>query len=679
MSKIGISRLLSLLIAVTFYTTHFAAAQQKTRPPAEFVDWLPITDSERVLKSAVVEKDAGAEILLWRVHVVDEYVTNGLQRVLYNYVRMKVFTSEGKEKAGTVDLPYNDSSRILDISGRTIKSDGTILELDKKSVYKRDLVRASGRKEKVVSFAMPGVEPGAILEYRWKQARDDNRFRYLRLEFARDLPIQKITYFLKPLSDEWVASDEMYILPFNCRPTPLESGRDGWTETTVTNVAAFRDEPYAPTDPNVQPWALLYYRSEGSKDPQKYWNDQAKKNYENFKRLLKPDTEQKAAVAQAIEGAKNDEEKIAALAKYVQQHLRSIFDPEVAENERTDFFKKLPKDRDRNSAEIFKGKMALPTEMDCLLGALAVQAGLDVRPAMVANRNEITVNLMSFPERYFLDDTALAIKQGEKWKIFSVGSRNLYPGMLAADNQGMPAVVSDAKSAAFVATVIAPPESSIESRTARLKLSAGGSLTGKVEESYTGYGAERYRSLLEPKSAAQREEWFHDLTVKNFPDVEIKELKIENVDDPAKPLTISYQLDAPRFAQITGKRILFHPNAFRRSQPALFKNSERHYAIQFPFAWKETDVINIELPEGYGLENAESPGNITFGEAGGYLISIATAKKGTATELVVSRELTFGAKGNVDFPASTYPALKRVFDSVQLRDIHTIALREREN
>jgi hypothetical protein len=668
--------LLAIAMMGAYCLPRHVAAQQRTRPPEEFIQWLQISEFDRQLKNAIVKKDSGAEILLWRVHVVDEYVGDGLQRVLYNYVRMKIFNADGKEKAGTVDLPYKDSN-ILDVSGRTIKPDGSIIELDRKSVYKQDLVRASGRKEKVVSFAMPGVEPGAILEYRWKQSQSNNRFRYLRLEFGQELPIQKITYFLRPLSSEWVASDQMYILPFNCSNSPLEVNREGWVETTITNIPAFQDEPYVPTDPNVQPWALLYYRPEGTKDAQKYWNEEAKKSYAQFKKLLKANDEQKSIVARAIEGAKDDEEKITALAKYVQQSIRSAFDPAVTETERMDFLKNFPDDRERTSAEILKSKMALPNEMNVALAALALQAGLDIRLVMVANRNEVSVDPKAFPERYFVDDLALGIKSGTGWKIFSASSRNLYPGMLDADNQGMAAIIADTKSAIFMVTPISPPESSMDSRNATLKLSATGSLSGKVEEFYTGYEGEHYRSLLEPKSAAQRDEWFHDLMVKTFPDIEITELKMENIEDPAKPLTISYQMNAPQFAQIAGKRILFHPNAFRRSQPALFKTSERHNPIQFPFAWKETDLLHIVLPEGYELESAENPGNLNFGEAGGYSLTMSTDKTGTAMELIVSRELAFGADEMVYFPASSYRTLKNIFDKVQIRDTHTIALKEK--
>jgi hypothetical protein len=666
--------LITTLAIAVCYTSQPASAQQSTRAPLEFTTWLPISDSDRELKSSVIEKEAGAEILLWRVHVVDEYLSNGLQRVLWHYVRLKVFDANGKEKAGTVDLPYRDSGGIVDVAGRTIKADGTIVELDKKAIYKRDLVRAGGRKEKVVSFAMPGVENGAILEYRWKQTQDDNRFRYLRLEFTRDLPVQKVTYFMKPLSSNFVASDQMYVIPFNCTPTPLQQDRDGWTETTVTNVAASRDEPYAPSDANVHPWALLYYRPGSSRDPQKYWNEEAKKTYNEFKGQLKPDVEQKAAATQAVADAKTDEEKIVALTTFVRKRLRSIFDPEVTEAERTDFIKKLPENRERNSAEIFKGKFALSSEMNVLFAALASQVGLDVRPVLVANQREVTIDLTTLPERYFIDDVALGMKAGEGWRVFSVSSRYLYPGMLDSEEQGMPAIVTDPKAALIMKTSVTTPDLSVESRSAKLKLSDKGSLSGDVHEGYTGYRAEEYRLRLARQSPAQREQYFHDRIVRMFPDAEVTDLKIENIEDAPAPVLVSYHMDAPLFAQITGKRVFFHPSPFRRSQAAIFSASERRYPVQFPFAWKETDQIQIELPAGFELENADNPGSFNFGDPGGYSLSMAL-RKGTTTELVVNRELTFGAKGSILFPASAYPSLKKVFDEVQLRDSHTLALR----
>ena len=63
------------------------------------------------------------------------------------------------------------------MAAHTIKADGSIVELDKKTVYKRDLVRSGGRSSKVVFFAIPAVEVGAIVEYRWRQTEKRKEWR----------------------------------------------------------------------------------------------------------------------------------------------------------------------------------------------------------------------------------------------------------------------------------------------------------------------------------------------------------------------------------------------------------------------------------------------------------------------------------------------------------------------
>jgi hypothetical protein len=235
-------------------------------------------------------------------------------------------------------------------------------------------------------------------------------------------------------------------------------------------------------------------------------------------------------------------------------------------------------------------------------------------------------------------------------------------------------VVSDPKAAIFISVPVSSPDLSIEKRTANLKLTSEGTLTGDVDESYSGFRAQEYRSRFSRQSAAQREEWVHDRVGRMFPGADVADLKIENVDDATKPIRIVYHLDASLFAQVTGKRILFHPNPFRRSQGTPFTASDRRYPIEFPHAWKEVDEINIDLPSGFELESPENPGSFEFGEPGSYKLSMGV-KKGPVAQLSVVRELTFGAKAKLRFDASVYPGLKKIFDEIQLRDGHTLSLR----
>jgi hypothetical protein len=293
---------------------------------------------------------------------------------------------------------------------------------------------------------------------------------------------------------------------------------------------------------------------------------------------------------------------------------------------------------------------------------------------MVGDREELDFN-PNLADRYFLDNIAMAVKVGDSWKVVDVSRRNLTPGMLPWNEEGVSALITDSKTPVFVKTLVSAPEASLDSRTAQLKLSIDGSLSGEVEESYTGHRAEQYRQELGRMSPAQREEWLHDRTVRMFPSAEVTSLKIENVDDPSKPVQASYHLNAPLFAQITGKRILFQPNVFRRAEAPLFPASERHKPVQFPFGWKEVDKISVTLPVGFTLENGDNPGSLDFGEPGAYALEMRISH-GAIQQLTLNRELTFGNKGLLAFRAESYPTLKKIFDEVHLRDTYSLALKE---
>jgi hypothetical protein len=662
-------------IFCALFLVHTASAQQRTLAPPEFANWLPVTDAERQLSSPAVEKDAGAEVLVWRVHVVDELLGSNrdFQRVFYHYIRLKIFDEKGKEKAGTIDLTYREPGGILEVSGRTVRPDGSILELDKKTVYKRDLVRAGGRRTKAVSFAMPGVEPGAIIEYRWKQTENDNRFRYVRLHFQREFPVQKVTYFVKPLSSQYVPGEQMFLTPFNCKASPIKLENDGYNSTTLENVPAARTEPFAPSEPNLEPWALLYYRQGSLKDPDKYWSEEGKKVYRELKDSLKASDELKSAAAETVSGLQNNSEKLTALVSFLRKNVRNLNDPEITTAEREKFIEKLPNNRFRTAPEIFKSGIATSYEMNVVFAALAMQAGLEARPALVADRLEMTFT-PKLADRYFIDDIAMAVKLGDAWKVLDVSRKSLTPGMLPWQAEGTMALLTDPKTPMFVETPLAPPEASAEQRTAHLRLAADGSLEGEVEESYTGHRAEDYRETVASRSPAQREEWFHDRIAAMFPDGDITAIQLVNIDDSTKPLLARYHLKAPLYAQVTGKRLLFQPIAFRRGQASPFSATERRFPVEFPYAWKEIDQIHIRLPEGFALDNADSPGNLNIGQPGSYVVNM-TIGNGNQPELTTTREFTFGNKGILFFPQNSYAGLKKVFDEIQVRDGHSISLK----
>src|SRR6476619_1546336 len=139
--------------------------------------------------------------LFWEVRM-DDNPEGDL--IFTHYLRVKVFTERGRESQSKIDLLYGklygSEIKISDIAGRTIKPDGSIVELKKEDIFDRTVVKTSGLKYKARSFAMPAVEPGCIIEYRWREVWVNTDANNVRLQFQRDIPVQRVQYLIKPMA-----------------------------------------------------------------------------------------------------------------------------------------------------------------------------------------------------------------------------------------------------------------------------------------------------------------------------------------------------------------------------------------------------------------------------------------------------------------------------------------------
>jgi hypothetical protein len=535
-------------------------------------------------------------------------------------------------------------------------------------------VKTGRRAVRMKSFSMPGVSAGAIVEYRWKEIHNNPRILYARLPFQREYPVRRVTYYVKPLLREYTGYT-MAIWPFHCHPSPPIAERDGFDSIYLENVPAFQEEPMMPAEPDVKQWALIYYSENQQRDPQKYWNDTGKRLYnEELKPALHINDEIKKAAKNATEGADTDDKKMLALIRYIRGHMRDLNGLQVTDEERAKLIKNFPKDRLRTSIDVFKSGIGSENELNTLLAAMASQVGLEARPALVGNRDDVTFN-PQLTDDYFLRSIDMAVNIGGKWKLYDVSARNNPAGMLSSLEEGMKALIGDPKAPFFVDVPIAAPAESRAIHTGNFTLSAEGMLDGDVVEALSGHlGAER-RSAMRGESEARRLEMAKERIINVFTEAEITNVKIDAFDDPDKPLRISYHVKIEHYAQRTGKRILFQPMYFQRGEPAVFSAAERKYAMVFPFAWSESDNFTISLPEGFVLDNASNDPALNFGAPGSYDLKFSTRGK---RDFICKREFVFGNQQQIVFPAQSYAAVKQVFDEIRARDNVTISLKADE-
>jgi hypothetical protein len=131
-------------------------------------EWRPINPEDLSLKKSKIDPDADAEALFRDVRLLNEASTFGYpHNVIAEYIRLKIFIERGKDKYANVQIPCWGKSVISSVEGRTIEPNGTIVELKKAAIFEKTAEKKAGQRTKVISFAMPAVEPGSIIEYRW--------------------------------------------------------------------------------------------------------------------------------------------------------------------------------------------------------------------------------------------------------------------------------------------------------------------------------------------------------------------------------------------------------------------------------------------------------------------------------------------------------------------------------
>ncbi len=347
-------------------------------------DWKPITPADLALKSPIVEKDADAEAIFWEVRVWDEIDGDEPRTVLSHYVRIKIFTERGRESQSKIDIPFVSSFKISDIAGRTVKPDGTIVELKKSDIFERTIVKASGLKIKAKTFAMPSVEPGAIIEYKWREVRQDRLANYIRLQFQRDVPVQLVKYYIKPL-DLPGFPFAMRVKTFHGENTSFVNEKDGFHSTTMTNVPAFREEPRMPPEDQVRPWMLVYYSMDRKLPAEVFWKVKGRETYEEIKPLVKVNDDVKKAAAAAIGDATTPEQKIERLFEFCRTQIKNTSND--VSGLTSEARAKLK--TNKTPSDTLKRGMGTGNDIDMLFMALATASGLEARFAGLSDRGDI--------------------------------------------------------------------------------------------------------------------------------------------------------------------------------------------------------------------------------------------------------------------------------------------------
>jgi hypothetical protein len=439
----------------------------------------------------------------------------------------------------------------------------------------------------------------------------------------------------------------------------------------MTDVPAVPDEARMPPEDQVKMWMLVFYAAGDAsrQDPQKYWADYAKDFYETTKSLIKPNDEVKKMAASLIADAKTDDEKLAKFFEFCRTKIKNASDDAsgVTPEERAKV-----KDN-KTPSDTLKRGVGSSIDIDLLFAALATAAGFDARIVLSPDRGDVFFD-KGMPNSYFIDPHNIAVNAGGTWKFFDPGWNYIPFGMLRWQEEGEQALITDPKQPVWIDTPMSPPDKSKIQRRAKLKLMDDGTLEGDVTLEYSGHFAMERKEEIDEESDTAREDSLREELKEQMSGAEITNIKIQNVTDHVNPLVYTYHVRFPAYAQRTGKRLFLQPAFFQHGVEPEFATASRKYPIYFHYPWSEDDRVDIELPAGYALDNADAPAPFGSAPISEYKPRLSVTSDGKT--LIYTRTFFFGGAGNVLFPVESYPQLKAYFDQLHKQDSHSIALKQ---
>jgi hypothetical protein len=631
-----------------------SAPQLEAAPP-----WPALDPGEFAHATPVVDPDAGAEILLREIRIDGG---SFWETSIEHFVRVRIYNQQGLEKLSKIELPYERNRRITRLEARTLKPDGTMLRLDKKDVYDREVAKVGSVRQRVKSFVPPGMEPGVIVEYRYREELSQFILFHV-LAFQSDLPARLVRFHVRAVN---VPGFMWRTLGFNCPVADAKPDKSGYVTFERTDLPAWDDEPYQIPKIHLQPTVLFYLREEKVPTPDRFWQDLATQWYRESQRRAKPSKPILAIAQTLFEHNDTDEAKLRKIHTFCRTEIsnRSL----VAAPPGTTY------PENHSATDTLKRRSGWPSEIDELFIALARAAGFDAQPAYLNDRSFLLFNSAG-ADRFYLTDNAVAVRrdQGE-WQFTQPGSDPFQPfGTIAWRNTSTAALIAAPKNAAIQILRGPPPEANVARREGRFELGADGTLEGTVALTFTGQFATIRRQNGREQTGPERIESLQDELREHMPTAEVKDVTFVHWDDISAPLVIRFNLRVPEYADRTGSRIFVQPAVFEKNAKPIFQNTTRRTDILFHHRYREEDDITIKHPAGYSLEAATAPAPVEMLGSGEYDNSIRYSRN--KREIMHRRIHVLDA---LLVEQKHYASLKGVFDAVNATDQHTLTLRKME-
>jgi len=619
------------------------------------------------------------------VVLFDEEITKDDLHEILHYQRVKVLNEEGKRYAN-VELNYvrtsaygeyegNDQS-VGEIVGRTIHADGTIIPFTGKP-YLKTIEKAGNVKVQSMVFTLPDVDVGSIIEYRYATRYNDHAYEAPDWYIQRELYVKSAHYQWYPTLQQLVDSEDggkwiskiswFPILPPGAKIVRTETPAPGSSSGTqqVFDLVV-HDVPPEPKEDHMPPISAFSYRVLFNFTPYdsnaEFWKVKGKQWSKRMDTFAGPNGDLKTATQAVIAGAATPEEKLHKIYATVMglENTRYTREREAREN-------KAEGGKVNNAADILTHKRGSATDLTLLFIGMARAAGMEAYAMNVPNRSDriFAPGWMSFQQ---FDDVIAIVNVNGKERFFDPGSRYCEFGHLEWQHTFVGGLRQTATGTEITQTPGDGYSANKRTRVANLTMDEQGQITGKIDLSFTGSSALRWRHrALSGDDESLRHALRTYLEGMLPKSLEVKVAEIKNLDDYETPLTVSYEVKGTAGTP-TGKRLVMPADLFTAGAAASFPQEKRELAVYFEYPEIVQDALRVSFPKGFAVEATPTEGKFGIPQKAMYDMTTTS----TATSFTTRRTYGFG---EFLFSSAEYSTLRGFYSQFQAKDQESVVLK----
>ncbi|WP_158788435.1 DUF3857 and transglutaminase domain-containing protein [Granulicella sp. L46] len=566
---------------------------------------------------------------------------------------VKILRPQGRDY-GYPWVSYDKDSKVLSLHVWSIDAAGHEYTMKDNEIVDLGAPGGSGElysDDRAKAADPPGRDPGGIIAYEYEK-RERPYLAETNWGFQDDLPRiqQSFTLALPPgytYTTTWARHAKVDGID-------LENHSYRW-EMNNESAIDLDHVPMAPGEGSQAARMTVHYAGPGLMEPQDGTWQGIGEWYEGLERGRVESAPDIAAKAAELTAGKTDFfDKAEAIGEFVQQKIRYVaikmgvggYQPHAAE-------------------DIYRGRYGDCKDKATLLSAMLSSVGIHSALLMVdVERGVIDpdapsiwgdhmIAAIEIPNGYESAKlhSVVTAKTGRRYLIFDPTWDMTPFGQLEDNLQGSYGVLMEGKDSQIIELPVMDPKLNTIRRSGKFELSADGTLKGSVTDLRFGDLAETRRQVFSSEGEKKQTEYMNRVIAQDFTGASMTGLKVENVDALNKDLTTTFDLQASHFASFTGPLLMVRPRVLG-SYGLDVDRKPRHVEIDLEQTMQGTDEYDIELPQGYVVDELPDPVKIDVGFA-----SYVSSTELHGRVLHYSRTYTVR---QVTVPATKYEAVQQL-------------------